>query len=387
MAMTPAGTIPDTAASGAGDASQRRLTVDLAERSYDIIVGAGLLEQAGSLARPLLRGDRVLVLTDETVARLHLARLQQGLNAAGITAAVVTVPAGEASKDIAGFPALAERLLGLGVERGTTLLALGGGVVGDLAGFAAATLLRGIDFIQLPTTLLAQVDSSVGGKTGLDTRHGKNLVGAFYQPRLVLADLDALDTLPRRELLAGYAELVKYGLIADAAFYVQLEREAETLLAGRGTGLGPAILQACRMKAEIVAEDEREAGRRALLNFGHTFGHALEAETGYGDRLLHGEAVAVGMALAFETSVRLGHCPAADAMRATRHLAAIGLPARLDLGRGERFDPDRLIAHMAHDKKVAAGRIGFVLSLGIGSGFVDRSVPLAMIRQVLVDAA
>ncbi|HWK47449.1 MAG TPA: 3-dehydroquinate synthase [Stellaceae bacterium] len=364
-----------------------RLTVGLGERGYDIVVGTGLLDRAGALVRPLLRTTRVLVLTDETVAALHLARLTAGLAEAGIEVLSLAVPAGEASKDIGRFPALMEKLLDLGVERGTTLVALGGGVVGDLAGFAAATLLRGIDFIQVPTTLLAQVDSSVGGKTGLDTKQGKNLVGAFHQPRLVLADLATLGTLPRRELLAGYAELVKYGLIGDAAFYAQMEAEAADLLDERGSRLGAVILEACRMKAAVVAEDEREGGRRALLNFGHTFGHALEAETGYGDRLLHGEAVAVGMALAFETSVRLGHCPAADALRARRHLAAIGLPTRLDLGRGERFDPDRLLAHMQRDKKVADGRIGFVLTRGIGTAFVDRSVPLPLVRDVLIDFA
>jgi len=360
-----------------------RLRVDLAERGYDIVVGTGLLERAGALMLPLLRSKRVLVLTDETVAALHLPRLLAGLAEAGIAAQSVAVPAGEASKDIGRFPALMEKLLDLGVERGTTLVALGGGVVGDLGGFAAASLLRGIDFIQVPTTLLAQVDSSVGGKTGLDTKQGKNLVGAFYQPRLVLADLATLGTLPHRELLAGYAELVKYGLIGDAAFYGRLEAEAAALLDERGHRLGEAILEACRMKAAVVAEDEREGGRRALLNFGHTFGHALEAETGYGDRLLHGEAVAVGMVLAFATSVRLGHCAAADAARATRHLAAIGLPTRLDLGRGERFDPDRLLGHMQKDKKVADGRIGFVLSRGIGTAFVDRTVPMALVREVL----
>jgi len=267
------------------------------------------------------------------------------------------------------------------------LLALGGGVVGDLTGFAAATLLRGVDFLQIPTTLLAQVDSSVGGKTGINTRHGKNLIGAFYQPRLVLADTGVLDTLPKRELLAGYAEVAKYGLIDDPEFWAWCEQNGNAVLAGDAAKRTYAIEQSCRAKARIVAADERETtDLRALLNLGHTFGHALEAETGFGPDLLHGEAVGAGMALAFDLSAQLGLCPAEDAVRVRKHLAAVGLPVRLrGIGGANRraWDSNRLIEHMRGDKKAEAGKLTFILARGIGKAFVTRQVDEAALHGLL----
>jgi len=360
--------------------------VALTGRSYDILIEGGLIARAGALIRPILGPRRLVVLTDENVARHHLAPLEASLAAAAYPFDAVVLPPGEQAKDLHRFPELAERLLGLGLERGTAFVALGGGVIGDLTGFAAATLLRGLDFVQIPTTLLAQIDSSVGGKTGVNAKRGKNLVGAFHQPRLVLADLDALGTLPRREWLAGYGEMVKYGLLGDAAFFDRLERDGPEILAGTPGPLGEAVAHCCRMKAEIVAEDEREAGRRALLNLGHTFGHALEAETGYGPDLLHGEAVAIGMLLAADLSHRLGLLGAADVARIGRHLAATGLRTRVDQVPGGPFPADRLIAHMAHDKKVAEGRIAFVLMRGIGDAVQNRDVPPELVRDCFLAA-
>jgi len=300
------------------------------------------------------------------------------------------VPSGERSKEFDIFSQLMNGLLDQRPDRKTTLVALGGGVVGDLVGFAASVLLRGVDFIQLPTTLLAQVDSSVGGKTGINTRHGKNLVGAFYQPRLVLADTDVLDTLPRRELLAGYAEVVKYGLIDDPAFFDWCEQNAADLLNGNAAKRIHAIEQSCRAKARIVAADERETtDLRALLNLGHTFGHALEAETGFGPDLLHGEAVGTGMALAFDLSARLGLCPAQDAERVRAHLGAVGLPVRLrSIGGDNRrqWNAGKLIEHMRGDKKAQAGKLTFILARGIGKAFVTRDVDEAVLRGLLDQA-
>ena len=360
--------------------------VTLAGRSYDILIEGGLIARAGALIRPVLGARRLIVLTDENVAGHHLAPLEASLAAADYRFDTVVVPPGEQAKDLHRFPDLAERLLALGLERGTAFVALGGGVVGDLTGFAAATLLRGMDFIQIPTTLLAQIDSSVGGKTGVNARRGKNLVGAFHQPRLVLADLDALGTLPRRQWLAGYGEMVKYGLLGDVGFFERLERDVAAVLAGTPGPLGDAVAHCCRMKAEIVAEDEREVGRRALLNLGHTFGHALEAETGYGPDLLHGEAVAIGMMLAADLSRRLGLVSDAEFSRIDGHLAATGLMTRIDQVPGGPFPADRLIAHMAHDKKVADGRIAFVLMRGIGDSFQRRDVPAELVRETFLAA-
>ena len=364
----------------------RSLTVELGERSYDILVGTTVLASAGQLMRPLLRSDRVIIVTDENVADLHLARLQRALDDAGLQHSSITVPPGDASKSLDQLARLIDRLLDAKIERSTTLIALGGGVIGDLAGFAAAVTLRGIDLVQIPTSLLAQVDSSVGGKTGINSRHGKNLIGAFYQPRLVLADTSILTTLPRREMLAGYAEVVKYGLIQDPGFFAWLESHGADLIEGDRPALERAVLTSCRCKAEIVAADERESGRRALLNLGHTFGHALEAETGFSDELLHGEAVAVGMVMAFDLSVQRGHCPPEDADRLRRHLAAVGLPTDFADLEPRHWDPQRLLDHMSRDKKVSHGRITFVLSRGIGEAFVETAVAPDEILALLTTA-
>ena len=360
-----------------------RLSVALGARSYDIVVGAGLLAEAGALLAPLLARRRLFVVSDRSVARLHLGTLKDALAAADIACDAVILPPGERSKRFRRFEALATRLLDLGLERGDTIAALGGGVVGDLAGFAAGVLHRGTGFVQLPTTLLAQVDSSVGGKTGIDTRHGKNLVGVFHQPRLVLADTAVLATLPRRQLLAGYAEIVKYALLGDAAFFAWLEAHGPQVVAAAGPERRRAVLKSCTAKAAIVAADEREAGRRALLNLGHTFGHALEAAAGFGPGLLHGEAVAIGMAMAFALAAHLGLCPAGDARRATAHLAAMGLPVH-PTGRAlPTPDADLLLAHMARDKKVVDGRIALVLPRAIGDVFLTRQVAPDRLRAWL----
>jgi 3-dehydroquinate synthase len=296
------------------------------------------------------------------------------------------LPAGEGTKSFREIESLCGRLLDLKVERSTTLIALGGGVIGDLTGFAAAIVVRGIDFIQVPTTLLAQVDSSVGGKTGINVAQGKNLVGAFHQPRLVLADIEVLDTLPRRELLAGYAEVVKYGLINDPAFFAWCEGHGAGIISGEASARRTAVAASCRAKAAIVGADEKESGARALLNLGHTFGHALEAECGYSDDLLHGEAVAIGMVMAYDLSARLGLCPLEDAARVQRHLASIGLPTSPSWIDGRSWSSVRLIEHMAQDKKVKDGRIGFVLTRGIGRAFTPAYVELADVAAMLDEA-
>ncbi|MBX6321764.1 MAG: 3-dehydroquinate synthase [Rhodospirillaceae bacterium] len=363
------------------------LRVELGPRSYDILVGRGLIARAGTLLKPVLRQPRVFVLTDDTVAGLHLASLLRALEAGGVAARAVRVPAGEASKDFATLQHVVESLLEAGIERRSTVLALGGGVIGDLAGFAASVVLRGVDFVQVPTTLLAQVDSAVGGKTGINTRLGKNLVGSFHQPRLVIADTDALATLPRRELLAGYAEVVKYGLIGDAPFFAWLEEHGPALLDGEPDLLAHAVVKSCAAKAALVGADERESGPRALLNLGHTFAHALEAECGFSGDLLHGEAVAIGLVMAFELSARLGLCPAEDAARVARHLAAVGLPTGLSALPRRSRDAERLIEAMRRDKKVRDGRMTFVLARGIGRAFLSEDVPLGELRAMLQAAA
>ena len=372
-------------------AGAERLRVALAERSYDILIGSGLIERAGAEMLPLMRRRQAVVITDETVARHYLEPLRQSLAHSAIAHAAVILPPGEGTKDLAHFGRLVDEVLGRGIERGTMLVALGGGVIGDIAGFAAATLLRGIDFVQIPTTLLAQVDSSVGGKTAINTSAGKNLLGAFYQPRLVLADTGSLATLPIRELGAGYAEIAKYGLIRDAGFFEWLEAGGRAVCGLEDEALTRAVLVSCRMKADIVAADERETGdERALLNFGHTFGHALEAETGFGDRLLHGEAVALGMVLAFDFAVRLGLALGQDAHRVRRHLAAAGLPTELAAlglsGVQDAYAADRLLAHMGKDKKVRDGAITLILPRRIGDVFVMRDAPLDQLRAFLAEA-
>jgi 3-dehydroquinate synthase len=363
--------------------ASERLRVALGERAYDIVVGPLLIEQAGREIQPLMRRRQAVVITDETVAQHYLAPLRDSLADAGIIHHTVVLPSGEETKDLVHFGRLAEEILACGIERGTMLVALGGGVVGDVTGFAAATLLRGIDFVQIPTTLLAQVDSSVGGKTGINTSTGKNLIGAFYQPRLVLADSGVLSTLPRRELLAGYAEVVKYGLIRDAEFFAWCERQGNALCALEPDPIRYAVMTSCRMKAAIVAVDEREEGERALLNFGHTFGHALETETGFSSQLLHGEAVALGMVLGFDFAVRLGLAAAAESERVRRHFAATGLPTRLaDVGLSG-ITAERLLAHMGKDKKVRDGRIALILPHEIGDAFVMKDAPVDELRDFL----
>jgi 3-dehydroquinate synthase len=359
------------------------VTVPLGERSYDIHIGPGLLERAGPLMLPLMRGKAALVVTDDQVAPLYLERLERSMAGVGLQPMHTVLPAGEHTKDFPHLEALLDAMLQARSERGAMVVALGGGVIGDLTGFAASILLRGVDFVQVPTTLLAQVDSSVGGKTGINTRHGKNLVGAFHQPRLVLADTQVLETLPRRQILAGYAEVVKYGCIDDPGFFAWLEDNGQALVAGDEAARRHAVGTSCRAKARIVAADEREGGVRALLNLGHTFGHALEAETGFSDELLHGEAVAIGMVMAMRLSVRLGLCPQGDADRLVRHLAAVGLPTGLP---GPRlWDVGRLLHHMAGDKKVKDGKVTFVLAQGIGDSFLSRDVPEAELAAVLAE--
>jgi 3-dehydroquinate synthase len=365
--------------------SAERVRVDLGERGYDILIGKGLLENAGESIRAVRAVRRVFVVSDTSVAAAHMPRLEAGLARAGIASETFLQAPGETSKDFAHLGVLLDRILERRPERGDLLLALGGGVVGDMTGVAASLLLRGVDFVQCPTTLLAQVDSSVGGKTGVNTRHGKNLIGAFHQPRLVLCDLGTLETLPQRELLAGYAETVKYGLIDEPGFFDWCERNAGAMLAGDAALRAHAVAVSCRAKARIVAADERENGVRALLNLGHTFGHALEAETGFGAELLHGEAVAIGMRMAFDLSVRLGFCPSDDATRVRRHLDAIGLPTHLSRQRAWRADD--LVAHMGHDKKVRDGKVTFILARGIGKSFVAADVDIARVREMMAEEA
>jgi 3-dehydroquinate synthase len=358
--------------------------VGLGTRSYDIRIEAGLLTRASELLAPLARGRPMIIVTDENVrARIHLAILQASLTAAGIANETIALPPGESTKCWAILESLTDRLLQLGVERGDHVIALGGGVIGDLVGFASAVLKRGCNFVQIPTTLLAQVDSSVGGKTAINSRAGKNLIGAFHQPALVLIDPQVLDTLPIREVRAGYAEVVKYGLIDDLAFFEWCEANGAALLRGDAQARQYAIAHAVAAKARIVGEDERETtGKRALLNLGHTFGHALEAETGFSDRLLHGEGVAAGMALAFAYSARRGICPRQDAERVAAHLRAVGLPDGLAAA-GIAASGARLVEHMLHDKKMDAGTLPFLLARGIGETYLDRSVDLTDVAAFL----
>jgi 3-dehydroquinate synthase len=362
----------------------RTLPVGLGERAYDVVIGHGLIAEAGARIAPLLGRARIAVVTDTTVAGLHGEALRASLAAAGITADFIAIAPGEASKSFEGLADLSDRLLALELDRGDLIVAFGGGVVGDLAGFAAAIYKRGVDFVQIPTTLLAQVDSSVGGKTAIDTPRGKNLIGAFHQPRLVLADLDVLATLPPRERRAGYAEVIKYGLLGDFGFFEWLEVHGPEVIAGDSGALIHAVARSVEMKAEIVAEDEREAGRRALLNLGHTFGHALEAEVGFGEALLHGEAVAVGCAQAFRFSAAQGLVSSQDAQRADRAIAAVGLPTRIDQVAGGPFAASRLVGHMAQDKKAEGGRLTLVLARGLGETFVAKDVDAGALRDFLI---
>jgi 3-dehydroquinate synthase len=371
-----------TAPLRAGDASV--VNVALGERSYDIIIGRGRLGSLGKKIAALRPGAKAAIVSDEIVARHHLAATEAALAAAGIGTSSVTVPPGESSKSFAMLERVCEALIAARIERADVVVALGGGVIGDLAGLAAALVRRGLDYVQVPTTLLAQVDSSVGGKTAIDSAHGKNLIGAFHQPVLVLADTALLDTLPERQFRAGYAEVVKYGLLGDPGFFAWLEANWRELFAG-GAAREHAIAVSCRMKAAIVARDEREHGERALLNLGHTFGHALEAAAGFSDRLLHGEAIALGMTLAFAFSAKRGLLPRSEAERVERHLAAVGLPIHLSSVPGGPPDADRLMELIAQDKKVKRGRLTFILARAVGASFVAPDVDAAEVRAFLVE--
>jgi len=360
----------------------RSMRVGLGDRSYDIVIGPGLLNRAGTLIQKHVPAPKCAIISDETVAGLHMDTLIAGLGKHINVAGTVIVPPGEASKCFAQLERVCSVLLDLGVERGDLVIAFGGGVIGDLAGFAAAVLRRGVRFIQIPTTLLAQVDSSVGGKTGINTSHGKNLIGAFHQPGLVLADTDVLTTLPERQFRSGYAEVVKYGLLGDADFFSWLDINHKQVFS-----LGEALIQAvetsCKAKAQIVEEDEFEKGRRALLNLGHTFGHALEAFAGYSDRLLHGEGVSIGMALAFGFSQELGLCPSQECERAITHLCAAGLPVHISDIPGERPDMVTLMKLISQDKKVQDGTPVFILARSIGDAFIEKNVDSGQLKDFL----
>lgn len=364
----------------------RVVAVDLPGRAYEVRVGPGLLQAAGAHLRPLLARPRVAVVTDETVAALHLPALRDALAAEGVAVEAFALPPGEGTKGWDGLARAVEWLIAQRVERRDLVVALGGGVVGDLAGFAAAVLRRGVRFAQVPTTLLAQVDSSVGGKTGINSAQGKNLIGAFHQPSLVLADTAILATLPEREHLAGYAEVAKYGLLGDRGFFEWLEARGPTLRAD-GDAMVEAVARSVAMKARIVERDETEEGDRALLNLGHTFAHALEAATGYSGRLLHGEAVGIGLGLAFELSARMGLCSQEEPVRVRAHLAAMGMRRGLADVPGELPGAEGLLALMGQDKKAVGGRLRFVLARGIGEAFVAEGVPEEAVLGVLRDGA
>ena len=361
------------------NAEPTSIRVELADRAYDILIGENLLSNASTYLAPVLARPRIVIITDKTVSSLHLAPLRASLDGAGIQNAVIVVSPGEATKNFTQLQGVLNRLLDLRVERKDTILALGGGVVGDLAGFAAAILHRGVNFVQVPTTLLAQVDSSVGGKTAINAAQGKNLIGAFYQPKLVLSDVATLDSLPTRELRAGYGEVVKYGLIDDFPFFEWLEEHGRDVLSGNRAALCHAIAVSCRSKAAIVARD----GDRALLNLGHTFAHALEAESGYDGRLLHGEAVAIGLHMAFALSSELGLCPRQETDRLQRHLISTGLPATVDQIELKGLTPEIIMQHMRQDKKVTDGRLTFILARGIGRAFIENNVAEDAVNRML----
>lgn len=360
-----------------------KVEVGLGERTYDILIGSGLVARAGAEISARLPGIRVAIVTDKNVAAAHLDALTASLDKAGIASTAVVLPAGEKTKSFAHLQEVVDGVLAARLERGDAVLALGGGVIGDLAGFASGIVRRGMNFVQIPTSLLAQVDSSVGGKTGINSAHGKNLVGVFHQPRLVLADTDVLDTLPVREFRAGYAEVAKYGLIDRPDFFAWLEANWREVFSG-GPARTEAIAQSCRAKADVVARDEYETGDRALLNLGHTFGHALEAATGYdGARLVHGEGVAIGMALAHRFSARMNLASPDDAARVEAHLQTVGLPWRMADIPGELPDADRLLAYIAQDKKVSRGALTFILTRGIGKSFIAKDVPASEVLAFL----
>lgn len=360
--------------------------VPLGDRAYDVRIAPGLIDTAGAEIAPLLERPRVAIVTESNVAPLHLNALKAGLAAQGIDSVSLELPAGESTKAWPEFSRCVEWLLAQKIERRDVVIALGGGVIGDLVGFAAAVLRRGVRFVQVPTSLLAQVDSSVGGKTGINAPQGKNLIGAFHQPALVLADIAALDTLPERDFLSGYGEVVKYGLLGDAEFFYWLETHGPDMRRGDQSARLEAVRRSVQMKADIVVRDETEQGDRALLNLGHTFCHALEAATGYSGRLLHGEGVAIGCALAFELSARLGLCAQEDPSRVRAHLRAMGMKVDLADIKGDLPDADALLELMGQDKKVIDGQLRFILAHGIGQAFVTSDVAKDQVLTLLKDA-
>lgn len=361
----------------------RSVRIELGDRSYDVLIASGLLADTGALIKSRLGAVKCGIVTDDNVARHHLATLEDSLKSEGLFAGSIVMTPGEGTKSFRDLATLSERLLELGLERGDLVVPLGGGVIGDLAGFAAGILRRGIRFVQIPTSLLAQVDSSVGGKTGINTPQGKNLVGVFHQPSLVIADTSVLTTLPSRQMRAGYAEVAKYGLLGDAKFFSWLENNWQGVFGNNGPALTKAIETSVAAKAAIVARDEMETGDRALLNLGHTFGHAFEAWTGYSNKLLHGEAIAVGMCLAFRLSEELGICPAGNADRVTAHFKAVGLATKIaDIPQADP-NADELWRLMGQDKKVRGGKLAFILARGIGDAFVSRDVPPETVKSFL----
>jgi len=366
-----------------GTSDTVKVVVGLGDRAYDILIGSGLIARAGAEIAARLPGIRAAIVTDENVAAAHLDTLSKSLERAGIASTAITLPAGEKTKSFAHLQDVVDGVLAARLERGDAVLALGGGVIGDLTGFAAGIVRRGMNFVQLPTSLLAQVDSSVGGKTGINSAHGKNLVGVFHQPRVVLADTGALDTLPAREFRAGYAEVAKYGLIDRPDFFAWLEKNWREVFSG-GPARTEAIAESCRAKADVVARDEFETGDRALLNLGHTFGHALEAATGYESaRLVHGEGVAIGMALAHRFSARMNLASPDDAARVEAHLRDVCLPWRMSDIPGALPDAERLLGYIAQDKKVSRGALTFILTRGIGQSFIARDVPASEVLAFL----
>ena len=362
------------------------INVSLGNRSYDIIIGTQLLNKAGDLIKSVIRSENVIIVTDTNVAPLYLTKLTNSLELVSLKVERIILPPGEQTKSISHFESLIDEILAMKIDRDVALIALGGGVIGDLTGYTAASILRGIDFIQIPTTLLSQVDSSVGGKTGINSRHGKNLIGAFYQPRLVLADIDVLDTLPKRQILAGYAEVVKYGLINNSKFFSWLEEFGKKLYEGNKDYRHSAVLMSCRSKAEIIAKDETEQNIRALLNLGHTFGHALETETGFSNKLLHGEAISIGICLAFDLSLQLGLCPKSDTERIRTHFSSIGLPTYLTDVANINWKPSKILTHMLSDKKMQNGKINFILAKGIGKSFIARNINMKNVHIVIEQA-
>ncbi len=368
----------------------QKITVSLNSHSYDIHVGAGLLDRAGEIIGTVLSRPRTVIITDENIARHQLPRFEKSLTASAIDYDTIILPAGEATKSFQQLERLLDQLLALNLERQDRIIAFGGGVIGDLVGFAASIYQRGIGFIQIPTTLLAQVDSSVGGKCAINSPRGKNLIGSFHQPCLVLSDVSTLDTLPKRQMLAGYAEVVKYGLIGDAAFFNWLENQGKKIIDGDPATRIEAIVTCCTAKARIVGEDEKEHGNRALLNLGHTFGHALEVEAGYSGRLLHGEAVAIGMVMAFDLSVKMGLCPGSDAIKVRQHLENISLPTRINTtgypaSQGE-ITAQRLFDHTLHDKKISDGKVTFVIVSGIGKAFLSNDINPEDVKKIFLAA-